>query len=379
MNIASLKSSWRSAEVQGDNLPEYFYARLFVNSPDLRALFPASMAAQRDRLFAALGGIVSSIEDLDTLLPYLRQLGADHRRFAVGPHGYPALGQALLETMAHFLGEMWTDELAADWSEAYALIARAMQDGAAAVAGSPRTWPAEVVSHERVSPDIAVFQVVPRQPFAYQPGQSVPVESALRPRIWRYLSPANSPRPDGSMEFHVRAAAGGELSPALVYSLGPGMVVQLGAAVGNGLLLDHSSDRPVVMVAGGTGLAPLKALIDDLLVTRSTRPVNLILCARTPRGLYDLPELAARAKRCAWLTVTPVVSDDPCYPGWRGLPTDVLPTLGSVRDSEAYICGPTGMVTAVVRELNMAGIAPQHIHTENAEVGIRHKSLLETR
>ena len=379
MNPTGLKSSWRSAEVLGDSLPEYFYARLFVSNPNLRELFPASMSAQRDRLFSALGRIVSSVDDLDALAPYLRQLGADHRRFAVEPDGYPAVGRALLETLAHFLGELWTEELAADWIQAYGLIAHVMQEGAAALAGSPSVWHADVISHDRVSPGIATFKVVPHQPFAFRAGQSVPIESGLRPKVWRYLSPANSPRPDGSMEFHVRAVAGGVLSPALAYSLGPGMVVQLGAAVGSGLLLDHNSDRPLIMVAGGTGLAPLKALIDDLRITGANRPTSLIVGARTARDLYDLDALAALARQCRWLTVTPMVSDDPAYSGRRGLPTELLPTLGGVPDCEAYVCGPAEMVEAVVCALTAAGLVPQQIHTESAEVSIRREPLLEIR
>ena len=81
-------------------------------------MFPLGMANQRDKLLAALGQVVSHVDDLDAVVPVLQQLGRDHRRFGVVRDHYPAVGQALLATLEHFSSE-WTPELARDWAAAY--------------------------------------------------------------------------------------------------------------------------------------------------------------------------------------------------------------------------------------------------------------------
>ena len=76
--------------------------------------------------------------------------------------------------------------------------------------------------------------------------------------MWRYLSPANAPRTDNTIEFHVRAVDGGWVSPALVHATAKGDVLRLGPAVGNGLTLDESSDGDLLLLAGGTVSRPLR-------------------------------------------------------------------------------------------------------------------------
>ncbi|HEU0180804.1 MAG TPA: globin domain-containing protein, partial [Agromyces mariniharenae] len=126
MDTAALKRTWAAAESLGDEVPLFFYSHLFLSHPELRGMFPVSMATQRDRLVGALGRIVSSVDELDEVVGFIEQLGRDHRRFEVIAAHYNAVGASLLATLKHFLGDGWTDEVAADWAEAYGLIATVM-------------------------------------------------------------------------------------------------------------------------------------------------------------------------------------------------------------------------------------------------------------
>ena len=65
MNTAALKETWALAETLGDEVPLYFYSHLFLTHPELRSMFPVSMATQRDKLVGALGRIVSGVDQLD--------------------------------------------------------------------------------------------------------------------------------------------------------------------------------------------------------------------------------------------------------------------------------------------------------------------------
>jgi hemoglobin-like flavoprotein len=174
VDAARIKATWAKASALGDAVPAFFYAVLFVAHPELRDLFPVSMAAQRDRLFGALGRVVSQVDNADALVPYVAQLGRDHRRFDVRPEHYPAVGQALLTTLEHFLGDEWTPDVAADWQAAYGVLAQVMVEAAEAAKATPAWWDAEVVAHERRSPEIAVLQIVPGQRYGFLPASPSP-------------------------------------------------------------------------------------------------------------------------------------------------------------------------------------------------------------
>lgn len=115
-------------ERRAEHAVKFFYTHLFWHNPGVRELFPASfedMERQRDRLFAALTHVIAHLEN-ETLLPYLRDLGRDHRKFLAGPEHYAAVGASLLAALAETSGEAWTPPVEKAWSEAYQVIADAM-------------------------------------------------------------------------------------------------------------------------------------------------------------------------------------------------------------------------------------------------------------
>ena len=319
MDVQRLQESFARMAMHGDAVPLFFYADLFLRHPETRDLFPVSMAAQRDRLVHALGRIVSDVEHVDALGEYLRGLGREHRKFGAIAEYYPYVGASLVATLAHFNGPAWTPELAADWKAAYGLVAQVMIGAAAEDAGiRPAFWEATVIAHELRRFDIATFRVATTEPLHYLPGQSVSMESAQRPRIWRSYSPANVPRDDLTIDFHVRMIDGGALSMALTRGLAVGARLRIGSPVGT-LTYEPGTGRDVLLVAGSTGLAPLKAIAEQISGLADPPRVHLLFGARTADGLYDLTDLEKMAARRPWLTVVPVVSDEPGYPGERGM------------------------------------------------------------
>jgi hemoglobin-like flavoprotein len=93
-------------------------------------MFSIGMSHQRDRLLSALGRIVAQFDNLADLLPFVRQLGADHRKFGVEALHYPEVGQSLVATLRYFSGAAWTEALARDWTDAYTLLAKVMVEAA---------------------------------------------------------------------------------------------------------------------------------------------------------------------------------------------------------------------------------------------------------
>src|SRR5271169_551030 len=243
--------------MHGDEVPLHFYSDLFLKHPETRPMFPVSMQAQRAHLVDALVSVVSGVDNLDSLAVFLRDLGRGHRKFGTLAAHYDAVGESLLATFAYFSADAWDAELEADWKGAYDLIAGVMT----AAAGEdeqhhPAYWTGTVIAQEPKAFDVAALTVRTEPRLDYLPGQSVAIESPARPRLWRYYSMANAPRPDGTIEFHVRLIDGGAVSMALTAATTIGAELRLGPPVGV-LRLDTASGRDIVMAAGSTGLAPL--------------------------------------------------------------------------------------------------------------------------
>ncbi|HWH00602.1 MAG TPA: globin domain-containing protein [Pilimelia sp.] len=344
-----LKESWTLVEEHQDKVASYFYARMFLSHPQLRDLFPVQMDVQRARLLGAIVTSVQTMGDPERFDEYLRALGRDHRKFHVSAEHYQVVREALLEALRAFGGEEWGVEYDQAWRDAYDVIAKKMMAGADEDTNPPY-WHAEVLTHERRSRDIAVFTCRPLSPLDYRPGQYVSVESRYQPRLWRAYSIANAPRQDNSLEFHVRAVGAGWVSSALVRRLRPGDLIRLAAPMGS-MTLDRKSTRDIVCVAGGTGLAPIKALVEELTRYNRTRWVHVFFGARDREDLYDLADLNRLAAQYPWLSVVPACSDDPGFAGEQGNISAVLARYGPWADHDFFVSGSPMMVKSTLRTL----------------------------
>lgn len=359
--VRLIRESWALVEPRSEEVTRYFYAMLFSLAPATRDLFAVNMQVQRSRLLRAVVHTIQTVDRPDELLPFLHQLGRDHRKFGVTPQYYEALGTALLAAIKKYSGAAWTEAVERAWAEAYTVMASAMTEAAAADVG-PAFYTGEVVYHERLGWDLAIIQVRALQPVPYEPGEYVSVETPQRPRLWRYLSPANAPRPDGILEFHVRAVEGGWVSRALVSHARLGDRWRIGSPMGR-LRVDRTNGRDVVMIAGGTGVAPMHSIIEDLSRYRTNPRVHLFYGGRTPDDLYDLRKLQQAASIAGWLTVTPVLEQDPEAVGAeRGTLADVVTRYGAWTGRDVLIAGSPAMLRATVSRMLVAGTPLDHIH-----------------
>ncbi|MCO6003450.1 globin domain-containing protein [Actinoallomurus purpureus] len=357
-----IKEIYALIEPHAEKCIAYFYGRLFAENPRLRALFPSSMTAPRDRMFHALSQMTGSLDNPETFTGLLARLGRDHRKFGIAPDHYDAMGRAMLATLRAYAGEAWTAEMESAWTTMYATATAIMVQAAEEdAAQAPPWWIGEVVEHDRRTPDIAVLTVRPSEALSYQAGQYVTVQTSRWPRVWRPYSIANAPGDDGLLRFHVRAVPAGWVSGALVRHTAVGDALLLGRASG-GMVLDAESDRDVLCVAGGTGLGPVKALAEEALRTWEDRDVHLLFGARTTADLYDLPALQALASGRPRFHAVPVVSEDPAFDGVRGLVPDVLDRFQDWSGHDVYVAGPPGMVSRTVTNLQELGVPAARIH-----------------
>ncbi|AUS78934.1 flavohemoprotein [Actinoalloteichus sp. AHMU CJ021] len=352
--VRLIRESYAAVEPYADDVARFFYGMLFSLAPKTRELFPANMEVQRSRLLRALVHTVQMIDRPDDLVPFLRQLGRDHRKFGVIASHYEATGTALLAAIKRYAGPVWTDEVELAWAEAYTMMATTMHNAAEADE-NPAWWNARVVEHQRLSWDLAVVRVQPHQPVPYRAGQYVSVEVPQRPRLWRYLTPANAPSEDGTLEFHIRSVHGGWVSRSVVGHTQVGDTWRVGPPMGR-MGVDRENGRDVLMIAGGTGLAPMRAMLDELAQYGTNPRVHLFLGGRTIEDLYELDNLRYLAMSNPWLTVVPVVESGPARQGTEhGTLAEVVTRYGAWSERDVMVCGSPAMIRATVSRMLVAG------------------------
>ena len=353
--VELIRTSFELVAPEAAELARHFYATLFSRAPETRDLFPVNMEVQRSRLLRALVHVVQMVDRPDELVPFLEQLGRDHRKFGVLSEHYDAVGDALLSAIATFAGPGWTPRIEKAWTDAYGIVASAMRAATEAERG-PATWLGRVVGHRRVGWNLAIIEVRTSDPVPYRAGQYVSVETPQRPRLWRYLSPANAPRDDGVLEFHVRAVPGGWVSRAMVAHTRTGDTWRIGPPMGR-MHVDRDSGRDLLMVAGGTGSAPVRAMLEDLARGGRQPRTQVFVGGRSWDDLYDFASLRRLSYANPWLDVIPVVEhDDSDTSGAeRGTLVDVVTRYGAWADHDVTVCGSPAMIRATVSRMLVAG------------------------
>ncbi|MFE4536764.1 globin domain-containing protein [Streptomyces scopuliridis] len=349
-----------------DQVTSYFYSLLFVRHPDLRGLFPVAMDAQRDRLLKALLTAAEHMDSPAVLTGYLRQLGRGHRKYGTQATHYPAVGEALLGALSRYASSSWDDETEGAWVRTYTTISQIMIDAAAEnELHAPAWWQAEVVSHDLRTSDIAVVTVRPDQPYPFVAGQYTSLETPWWPRVWRHYSFASAPRPDGLLSFHVKAVPAGWVSNALVHHARPGDVLRLGPPAGS-MTVDHSTDNGLLCLGGGTGIAPIKALVEDVAEHGHRRPVQVFYGARHDEDLYDIETMLRLQSAHPWLSVRPVVAEGPSQ-GLTGRIPEAVREYGPWHEYDAFLSGPPGMIRSSLDALMGAGIPSERIRHDSLE------------
>jgi CDP-4-dehydro-6-deoxyglucose reductase len=235
-----------------------------------------------------------------------------------------------------------------------------------------RRLPCRVDSIERLTHDVTRLKLkLPGfEPFEFLPGQYVDILLSKGRR--RSFSMANPPHDAGLLELHVRRVPGGDFTRRVFERLKQRELLRLEGPLGQ-FYLRGESPRPLILVAGGTGYAPLKSILRHLyeIGDDPPRPAHLYWGVRAARDLYD-PEPVKR-----WLAdqpdfrFTPVLSEpvagDP--PDWRrGLVHEaVLAGHEDLAPYDVYVCGPPPLIEAARRDFAGRGLPAEQLFFDSFE------------
>jgi len=123
-----VQESWDQVKPIADQAAELFYGRLFESDPALKPLFKGDMQAQGRKLMTMIGTAVSGLSKLDSIVPAVQDLGRRHVGYGVKASDYDTVGASLLWTLEQGLGDAFTDDVRAAWTETYRTLAGVMID-----------------------------------------------------------------------------------------------------------------------------------------------------------------------------------------------------------------------------------------------------------
>ena len=231
-----------------------------------------------------------------------------------------------------------------------------------------RKMPARVNALQRLSHDVMLIrlQLPANDGFVYHAGQYV--EFILRDGARRSYSMANAQHNGPLVDLHVRHMAGGRFTEHVFGVMKEKEILRIEGPFGS-FYLREDSDKPIVLLASGTGFAPIKALIEHMQLKNITRPATLYWGGRRPEDLYLDAWVADKLHEMPNLAYVPVVSDATTDDRWSGrtgfVHKAVLEDLPDLSGYQVYACGaPIVVDSARLEYSELAGLPEDEFYAD---------------
>jgi len=231
----------------------------------------------------------------------------------------------------------------------------------------PRILPVRVQNKEQLGDDVMVLhlQLPASEQLSFMAGQYI--EFLLKDGRRRAFSIANAPHEKGFIELHIRKITGGHFTEQVFNEMPVKTILRIEAPLGS-FFLREQNDKPIIMVAGGTGFAPVKGMIEHMVFNQITRPVYIYRGARQVNDLY-MHDLCQRwAQFMPNIQYIPVISDGNDGDNWdgrRGLVHQaVLEDHADLSGFEVYVCGAPGMVDVAKQTFAAQGLPEEEFYSD---------------
>ncbi len=235
-----------------------------------------------------------------------------------------------------------------------------------------RKMPVRVMAMARPAPDVAVLtmQLPANDPLRYHAGQYV--EFILRDNARRSYSMANAPHTQTDkpfIELHIRHMPGGRFTDHVFGAMKEKEILRIEGPFGS-FFLREDSDKPIVLLASGTGFAPVKAIIEQLEHKGITRPAVLYWGCRSKADLYLHDWALQAAARLPNLRYVPVLSEPKPEDGWTGrtgfVHQAVMADLPDLSGHQVYACGAPVMVDSAQRDfVERCGLPAEEFYADS--------------
>jgi CDP-4-dehydro-6-deoxyglucose reductase len=230
-----------------------------------------------------------------------------------------------------------------------------------------KTLPSRIEKMERLAPDVIDMhlRLPANERLQFLAGQYIDI--LLKDGKKRSFSLANAPHDDALLQLHIRHVPGGLFTDQVFSTMKVRDILRFNGPHG-GFFLREDSTKPMIFLAGGTGFAPIKALVEHAIAEQCTRPIHIYWGAKARVDLYlpDLPEQWAAAH--ANIKFVPVLAEPAADDAWNGRTGFVHQAVTvdheNLSDFQVYACGSPGMIDAAKRDFLAAGLPEEEFFAD---------------
>jgi CDP-4-dehydro-6-deoxyglucose reductase len=230
-----------------------------------------------------------------------------------------------------------------------------------------KTLPSRIEKMERLAPDVIDMhlRLPANERLQFLAGQYIDI--LLKNGKKRSFSLANAPHDDALLQLHIRHVPGGLFTDQVFSTMKVRDILRFNGPHGS-FYLREDSKKPMIFLAGGTGFAPIKALVEHAIAENCTRPIHIYWGAKARVDLYmpDLPEQWAAAH--ANIEFVPVLAEPAADDAWTGrtglVHQSVTVDHQNLSDFQVYACGSPGMIDAAKRDFLAAGLPEEEFFAD---------------
>jgi len=233
----------------------------------------------------------------------------------------------------------------------------------------PKTLPARVETMRKLAGDVMelTLKLPESERLRFLAGQYIDI--LLKDGKRRSFSLANAPFNDQYLELHVRHVPGGAFTTQVFEQMQPKALLRIEGPLGSFHL--HVSERPIILVGGGTGFAPLKSILEQMMEEGLEMPVSLYWGARAKADLYMDGLVQSWAGRYPNLHYVPVLSEPDADDQWTGrtgwVHQAVAEDFPDLSDHDVYLCGPPPMIQAAKAAFSAQGLPAAQLFYDSFE------------
>ena len=383
-----VKSTVPVLKEHGTAITKSFYRLMFENHPELKNIFNQTNQRKGDQQKALANTVYAAalhIDNLEAILPVVKQIAEKHRSLNIKPEHYPIVGKYLLMGIKEVLGDAATDDIMNAWEKAYGAIADVFisveADMYKEVKNAPGGWVDfrnfKVAKKIVESDVITSFYLEPADGGVfppYEPGQYITVKAEMGEQSHNHLRQYSLSQAPGEGYYRISVkreeAVGGNpkgvVSNFLHDHIHEGSILPI-SAPGGDFVLDQKDDRPLVLMSGGVGLTPMVSMLETVIKTQPEREVIYVHAARTGRfhAMKErVEEICSKHANVKSYTVYGEPAEGEHCDKTGYIDYEWLDSIIPTNDAAFYFCGPKGFMRAAYQNLSKLNVADSDIHYE---------------
>lgn len=386
--IDTVKATVPVLQEHGTTITKHFYKRMFENHPELKNVFNQTNQRKGDQPKALANTVLAAamyIDNLEAILPAVKQIGEKHRSLNIKPEQYPIVGENLLLAIKEVLGDAATDDIINAWGKAYGVIAdvfisveKEMYDE---VLSKPGGWvdyrDFKVVKKVKESDVITSFYLQPvdgGELPVYEAGQYITVKAEIEGQEYNHLRQYSLSCAPGEDYYRISVKRedaiddnpAGVVSSYLHEQVNEGDVIPI-SAPGGDFVLDLEDNRPLVLLSGGVGLTPMMSMLETVIKENPSREVYYVHATRS--GKFHamkarVAEITKEFEQVKSYTVYDNPENDDQFDHKGYIDGEFLSTILPTTDAAFYFCGPKPFMRAMYQNLVKLGVNESDIHYE---------------